>query len=371
MLLKISKVIIRKGDRSLEVYAVLDDGSEWSLLLHAAAKKLSLRTVRQEMQVLHGAAVSFTKVLGLAEHTHPVSTLQQKYRHLAGLPLQSLDSVRPMLLIGSDCTHLIRPVQPVRLGPPGGPAAVRTCLGWTLQGPAQDIKRSLNAPQYLFTSTSFSIDLLSHAEKLWQMDVLPYRSEKVAVRSRQDQEAMHLLQEQTVRVNVDGTERCATPLLRVKDMPQLQASPEAVLPQLRGIERRLLKAPEQAADYQSEIHKIEEAGYVVKVEPDQVEKTEEAWYIPHHVVQHNGKNRVVYNCSFQYQGHNLNELLLPGPPLGPSLLAVLLRFREHSLAFSSDIRGMFHQVRLLPTDRPLLRFLWRDLKQDNPLSMNG
>lgn len=107
----------------------------------------------------------------------------------------------------------------------------------------------------------------------------------------------------------------------------------------------------------------------MKLESPQVEKTDEAWYIPHHMVQHNGKNWVVYNCSFHYQGHNLNELLLPGPTLSPSLLAVLLRFREHSIAFSSDIRGMFHQVRLLPTDRPLLRFLWRDLKRDSPPSV--
>lgn len=295
--------------------------------------------------MVHGAAVSFTlspvaepkkqfkiqsaftaKQLGLAEHIHPVGTLLKKYRHLAGFPLQTLDRVHPVLLISSDCTHLIIPIEPVQSGPPGGPAAVRTLLGWTLQGPAQGIKHSLNAPQCLFTSTSSSIDLFSHVEKLWQMDMLPYHSEKLVMRSRQDQEAIHLLQEQTARVNVDGTECYATPLLRVKNMPQLHASPEAVLPQLRSIERRLLKAPKQAAAYQAEIHKLEEAGYTVRVEPDQVETTEEAWYIPHHIIQHNGKNRVVYNCSFQYQGHNLNELLLPGPPLGPSLLAVFLHF---------------------------------------------
>ncbi len=68
------------------------------------------------------------------------------------------------------------------------------------------------------------------------------------------------------------------------------------------------------------------------------------------MVTHNSKNRVVYNCSFQYEGQNLNELLIPGPTLSPTLLAVLLRFREHSTAISSDIRGMFHQVRLLPVD---------------------
>ena len=127
-------------------------------------------------------------------------------------------------MIGSDCIHLITPIEPVRLGPPGGPATVRTRLGWTLQGPAQDIKLNLEAPQCLFTSISSPTELCSHVEKLWQMDVLPYHSEKVVVRSRQDQEAIHLLQEQTVRVKVDGIQRYATPLLRVKHMPQLHAS---------------------------------------------------------------------------------------------------------------------------------------------------
>lgn len=392
VLLKISKVIIRNGNRSMEAYAVLDDGSERTILLHSAVQdlgligkpeKLALRTVRQELQVLHGAAISFTispasepkksyeiqnafsaEQLGLAEHTHPVSTLQERYKHLAGLPLQSLNRVHPMLLIGSDYTHLITPIEPVRLGPVGAPAAVKTRLGWTLQGPAQDLSLCHSSPQCLFTSTAPTSDLMSCVEKLWQLDVIPYRNEKVVVRSRQDQEAMTLLQEQTVRVDIGGVKRYATPLLRVKNMPRLHASPEAVLPHLRGIERRLTKLPEQAAAYQAEIDKLKEAGYAVKLEPHQIEGTEEAWYIPHHIVQHNGKNRVVYNCSFQYGGLNLNDFLLPGPALGSSLLAVLLRFRQHAIAFSSDVRAMFHQVRLLPSDRPLLRFLWRDMDRD-------
>lgn len=102
------------------------------------------------LQVFHGVAVSFTispaadvkkqfkiqsaftaKWLGLAEHTHPTGALQRKYRYLAGLPLLTLDRVCPVLLIGSDCTHLITPIEPARLGPRGGPAAVRMLLGWT------------------------------------------------------------------------------------------------------------------------------------------------------------------------------------------------------------------------------------------------
>lgn len=77
----------------------------------------------------------------------------------------------------------------------------------------------------------------------------------------------------------------------------------------------------------------------------------------------------MFNCSLTYQGDNLNELLLPGPNLNSSLLGVLLRFREHSTAVSSDIKGMFHQVRLLSEDRPLLRFLWHDMQRESPPSV--
>lgn len=199
------------------------------------------------------------------------------------------------------------------------------------------------------------------------MDALPWRNEKTSPRSKQDREAIELLDAKTVRVEVDGVKRYATPLLRVKNMPQLKAPKEAVISQLRATEKRLVKNPEQAAAYSAEIHKLEQAGYAVKLDQHAEQDSAYSWYIPHHIVHHNGKNRVVFNCSFSYQGQNLNELLLPGPVLGPSLLAVLLRFREHSIAVSSDIRGMFHQVRLLQEDRPLLRFLWRDFKvQEQP-----
>lgn len=170
------------------------------------------------------------------------------------------------------------------------------------------------------------------------MDVLPYRNKRLVVRSHQDQQAIKLLDRQTLRVKVGDTERYATLLLRVKNMPSLHASLEATLPQLRSTERRLMKAPEQASAYQGEIHGLEEACYVVKVEPDEV-KSEEAWYMPHHIVHCNGKNWVVYSCSLQFKGHNLNGLLLPGSTLGPSLLAVLLRFLKHQLRDVSSGAG--------------------------------
>ncbi|KAM7011924.1 uncharacterized protein LKV04_021781 [Tautogolabrus adspersus] len=198
------------------------------------------------------------------------------------------------------------------------------------------------------------------------MDIFPFRNEKLITRSKQDKQAMGMMEAKTVRVNIDGTERYATPLLRMPNSPKLQAGKESVMPLLRHTERHLAKKPELAVVYTKEIDKLVQAGYVHKLTADQISQSLESWYIPHHIVEHNGKNRIVFNCSFPYQGQALNDQLLPGPILGPPLLGVLLRFRQHQVAISGDIKSMFHQIRLLPEDRPLLRFLWRDLNREDP-----
>lgn len=129
-------------------------GAAKSLGITGPSEALPLRTVRQDIQVLHGQTVSFhlssaalpntsfkingaftSSRLCFAQHTYPIDRLQKKFKHLRGLPLPALNEARPTILIGSDQPHLITPAEPVRLGPPGGPAAVHTRLGWTFQGP--------------------------------------------------------------------------------------------------------------------------------------------------------------------------------------------------------------------------------------------
>lgn len=135
---------------------------------------------------------------------------------------------------------------------------------------------------------------------------------------------------------------------------------------LRTTEKRLKREPERAAIYSAESHKLISAGYVKKLQPNEVEQSTAAWYLPHHLVCHNNKSRLVLNCSFLHQNISLNEQLLPRPTLGPTLVGVFIRFRQHQIAVSGDIRAMFHQIRLLPEDRPLLQLIWRDLRCEDP-----
>ncbi len=109
--------------------------------------------------------------------------------------------------------------------------------------------------------------------------------------------------------------------------------------------------------------KLELAGSVRKLTSEEAAQSEESRFFPHHLVEHNGNNHVVFNCSYQFQGRNLNKSLLPGPTFGPSLLGVLLRFRKHAIAISGDIKAMFLQVCILPEDKPLV---WQNLCRDVP-----
>ncbi|KAL0161393.1 hypothetical protein M9458_045118 [Cirrhinus mrigala] len=391
VMLKVVPVHLSYEDCTLDTFALMDDGSERTILLSAAVEALGIQGVPEDLplfvvvplpsrflpstdrrsiafkispvyrpQIRYQISHAFTADrLNLSRQSYPVEQLRRKYRHLRGLPIRSLTDVQPLLLIGSDQPHLITPTEPVQWGGPGAPVAVRTRLGWTLQGPVLSMGCPSTPHQCLFTSLMPAQgELLHHVQKLWQLDTVPYRECKEVTCSKQDQEALQLLDHKTLTLEIEGVRRLATPLLRHKDMPLLKAPRESVLSNLRSVERRLLKDPETA-----EMRRLLEAG-AVRVVPDPVPDTPECWYIPHHMVSHNGKSRLVFNCSHQYQDQSLNRYLLPGPTLGASLLGVLLRFREHPVAMSGDIKVMFHQVRLLPEDHPLLRFLWRDLHMD-------
>lgn len=142
-----------------------------------------------KQKVLQIKAIFTAERLGLADHSYP-ATLLSKYKHLKDLPLQPFEQVPPLLLIGADHTHLITPIAPVRLGPPDGPAAIKTRLG-----PVRLLQTQLRPKEYLHLSLSpAELELKRDVERLWQLDVLPYCCEKQVTRSREDQEAISLLE---------------------------------------------------------------------------------------------------------------------------------------------------------------------------------
>lgn len=210
--------------------------------LDGEPEDLALRIMRQGVKILLGDTLSFkvssashsgefhinhaftADQLALSKHTHPVLSLQRKYKHLHGLPLTPLHQVPLLLLIGSDHHHLISSIAHVRFGPLGGPAAVKTHLGWTLQSPTRDMQPLSSVAKCFNISIAHkSNDLYQNVERLWQLDAVPHRNERTATWSKLDNQAVNLLEVATERVLVSGVYRYATPLVRIPDPDLLSA----------------------------------------------------------------------------------------------------------------------------------------------------
>lgn len=109
-------------------------------------------------------------------------------------PLVTFYNVQPQILIGTDNHHLTTPVESVHLGSKRSPLAMNTRLGWALHAPAF-LHGPKDISQCLFTSAiSPYIELKCDVNKLWQVDIIPYRNEKLTSRSKQDKEVMELLE---------------------------------------------------------------------------------------------------------------------------------------------------------------------------------
>ena len=95
-------------------------------------------------------------------------------------------------------------------------------------------------------------------------------------------------------------------------------------------------------------------------EEDLNKPLQETFYLPMHAVRKEEstttKLRVVFDASAKSStGISLNESLLVGPTVHPPLIDVLLRFRTHRVALTTDVSKMYRAVELVPVDRDLHR----------------
>ena len=272
--MKVVPIILYGHSTKLATYCLLDDAANFSMMLAEAADALNLKgrkmempiaTARQECTPCKGAIMKFhiapisdpsnkipmsnvfsSEMLRLSEHTVPARNLQKRWTHLKDLPLHDCKNVRPLLLIGSDRPNLIVPIES-HFGPEGAPVAVRTKLGWAVQGPTMNYRRR-NEINLLCRQSQSESDAVLHenVHRLWRNDVQMYADRKQVGRSKQDQGAVDLLNSKSTYMMVEGVKRIATPLLWRCDEEMLSCPASSVLPALRRNERHLKKDPERA-----------------------------------------------------------------------------------------------------------------------------
>ena len=139
---------------------------------------------------------------------------------------------------------------------------------------------------------------------------------------------------------------------------------------LKSTERILLRDRPLAQKYCETTEGYIAKRYERKLTPEEETKAEEKQlFLPHHPVTNPnkpGKVRIIMDAAAKCDNVSLNNKLLIGPDLLNNLVGVLLRFRQERVAIGADIEAMFHQCAVIKEDQPALRFLWRNLKCEQP-----
>ncbi|CAH8466083.1 unnamed protein product [Dicrocoelium dendriticum] len=365
--------------RSIETYALLDSGSDVTLvqedLLREAGVKVSrtsltMQTVSGLTSLEAGLAKFRLSALRGPEYVtverayclkrlplRPVACtngqLGRHWPHLSDIQFDALTDTRVRILIGADVPEAHWQLERRACGRKR-PFAARTPLGWILLGPVNTSPEgcvSVHCVQEETTSIETQLKMLYDGG--FESAGSSHRS-----LSMEDKAALEIA-ENSVRL-VEGHFEVALPWRkRQMIVPNNFVS---ALHRLHCLSRRLVNDPTMCERYTAALETSIAKGYAALVPSEQLQPSyTPRWYLPHHAVinpKKPEKLRVVFDCAAKHKGLSLNDQLLQGPDTTANLTGILMRFRSERVAISADIEDMFMQVKVPAKDRAALRFLW-------------
>lgn len=399
VLLKIIPVVLYGPSRTVRTYAFVDDGSELTLLEQGLADELgvsgpkkplclrwtgnqtriesSSQTVRLEMSSTANqkrkyvlSNICTVQDLSLRPQTLSYEEIQQKHRHLAGLPIESYNDATPRILIGLDYAKL-GTVMKCREGKSCDPIAVKTRLGWCIYGSSPDTPNTIhNINTHVARPCECNAEadnsLHKAMKEYFSLESLGISQTSKPTLSSDDRRAQLLLEKLT---HLKGG-RYESGLLWRYDNVRLPDSRAMAMSRWECLDRRMRKDPILAAEMQTQIRNYVDKGYICMLSEEELNiRRQRVWYLPVFPVWNPnkpGKTRMVWDAAATAHGISLNSVLLKGPDQLTSLPSVLYRFREFKIAVCGDIREMYHQVLMREDDQHCQRFFWKDERSAHP-----
>ncbi|KAL7827059.1 hypothetical protein SRHO_G00327770 [Serrasalmus rhombeus] len=278
----------------------------------------------------------------------------EKWPYLRNVDIKEIDA-DVELLIGVNTPKAMEPWEIINsIG--NGPYAVRTMLGWIVNGPLGSMGDVTN--HHVVTTNRISVSEIEELLiKQYNQEFPETHYTEKREMSLDDKKFMKILTEQVTYEN----SHYYLPLPFRNDNVMMPNNREVAIRRAASLAKRLKGDKSFQAEYKQFMDKMLEQDYAEEIPLDQLHVVEgKIWYVPHHGVYHRRKGtlRVVFDCTSSFQNTSLNKELLQGPDLTNNLLGVLMRFRQGHIALMADIQAMFHQVRVHRKHVDFLRFLW-------------
>ena len=319
---------------------------------------LSISSLQGEKHVSIRAAVVNTVTGDIpAQETETVSHLP----HLADLDLADPTFHLPGkvdILLGSEVYPQLMTQVPMVTGAPSEPAALQTIFGWAIIGPVKSASNSCQQMSILSeTPTVSNEDLNTLFSNFW----FSQDPERPTLNCTQVEVQIEDHYLKTVSYSPENR-RYRASLPWKPDAPALGDSRSQALSRFISNERSILRRGIWK-EFQAVVQSYLDLGHAEPVPSAELGNTSKFYLPMHSVVKQSStstKLRVVFDGSaLTTSGHSLNQSLLVGPTLHPSLVNVILKFRTYPIAMSADVSKMYREVELSVPDREFHRFLWR------------
>ena len=381
-------LIVPRG-QEIKARALIDSGAGLSLVSHKVAQTLGLPLSPSKLQLsgVQGAPCMPAKFLS-SLIISPLNNRQKKINCTpavvqvvtANLPPERVDPVTELhhliglhladetynipsridILLGADLAPQIMTKRMLRTGKDNEPMAQATEFGWVISGPAtrshsSSVTYSANHTHSLPEETP---PLAAQLYQFWKTEESP-GDEEPSLSQLEEQAELHY---STNTVYLPNECRYRVTLPKKPDMLPLGESRSQAASRYLSNERAIIKR-----QIWEPFQKVVQ-GYLNLRHAEPVPASEpppqSSYYLPMHAVMKDSssstKLRVVFDGSaITSSGTSLNQSLLVGPTLQPTLSEILLKFRCYPVALNSDISKMYREVLLHPPDKDLHRFVWR------------
>ena len=387
-------VILKHGAKPLQVNCFLDEGSDTTYVNKDVVVELGLQG-RKEKVTVHVAndqkvdLMSAIMEIGLESLYGQVDTvsvaktsnsicggmkptnwlqIRDQWKHLRDIPFPKLGKRSKIdVLIGSDYYNRLFPMKEV-CGGDDEPSARLCPLGWTAIGTI-DVYEWHGACNTGFLHTyrmqrlnSNDSELNNLMKQFWSLEAIGITPQGIDnwLQMRGERLAVNKVNE-TLRFNGKRYE-VAVPWKH--DRPDLPPNRQMAERGLLSVEKKLKQDESLAQAYQLVIDDYKSKGYIREVLEEEPKPSSE-WFLLHFPVvcpeKATTKVRIVFDGLTQQDEKSLNSESLPGPKLQSDIVEILVKFRKESFVLVGDVTQMYHQLTLRPIDRPLHRFLYRNL----------
>ena len=370
----------------MKARALIDSGAGLFLISRRAAQmlELPLEPVKLQLSAVQGEISKPTKHI-TSVHISPIQNPEKKMLcrpavsqqvtsdlppeavypvgdlpHLLGLQLADPDYAIPGridILLGADMAPKIMVKELLRHGTDSQPIAQATEFGWVISGPITR-KSPSRAPIPTNHQTQTAEPELDKLMKTF------WKAEEA-----EEEEKSHSAIEDQVEQHYTDTviyspleQRYQVTLPKSPDIDSLGESKTQAFSRYLSNEWSIIRRGVWEP-FQEVIQQYLDLGHAEHVPPTAA-VPDRQFYLPMHAVFKEGssstKLRVVFDGSaVTTSGLSLNNALLVGPQLQPTLGNILIQFRQYPVALNADIKKMYREVELAPQDRDLHRFLWR------------